>query len=610
MITGTRRGDWPTPLLPPSIPALLRELGTGPDRDRIAFRFIDRTTETLASATYAELLGRASFMAGELRRAGVGPGDTVMLLLESRLEFYYALFAAMQLGAIPVAVYPPLAVELLPSSLEHLKRVAIDTGAAAIVTSRALYGVATQVRLARSMAVVSVENAGTTGDVPLDRGDPGDRPVLLQYTSGSLAAPRAIELSTRSIYANLVAIGDAFGMREGDVGLSWLPLYHDMGLHSCFFALMFHMPAVIMSPLEFLHRPSSWLKAIGRYRVTHSPAPNFGYSFAARRIKDVDLAGVDLSSWRVAMVGAEPIDAGVLTRFAERFAPNGFERRAFMGAYGLAENTVAVSFAPPQTGLRLESIDADVFAEQGEAIAATAGGKAMSVVSVGRVIDGHDVRIVRPEGGGEVENGRQGEIEVRGPSRMIGYRGEARATAGSFDGAWLKTGDLGYVRGDELFVTGRKKDLIIRGGRNVYPQDIEVAATVEGVRPGCVVAFGVTDVVAGTEDVVVVAEAKKKGKARGPVDPRIASRVRAAVQEATGLPLKDVAIVAPGAVPKTTSGKLRRAECKQRYLAGSLVPPSRPGVLLLAAVGVFSVLGARGQRTIERLARRLRRVAR
>ncbi|HEY8042060.1 MAG TPA: fatty acyl-AMP ligase [Polyangiaceae bacterium] len=602
MIEGTRRGDRPAPRLPSSIPALLRELGTGPDRDRIAFRFIDRTTQTLASATYRELLERASAMAGELRRSGVGEGDTVMLLLESRLEFYYALFAAMQLGALPAAVYPPLAVELLPSSLEHLKRVARELRAAAIVTSRPLYGVATQVRLAHRLALVAVEQVGGSAEPPPDRGDPGDRPVLLQYTSGSLAAPRAIELSTPAIYANLTAIGDAFGMREGDVGLSWLPLYHDMGLHSCFFALMFRMPAVIMSPLEFLHRPSSWLRAIGRYGVTHSPAPNFGYSFAARRIKDADIAGVDLSSWRVAMVGAEPIDAAVLSRFAERFGAHGFRREAFMAAYGLAENTVAVSFASPQTGLLVEKIDPAAFSESGEARPAGDADKAMNVVSVGKPIDGHAVRIVASDGA-ELPDGRQGEIEVRGASRMLGYRGEAAATASAFDGAWLKTGDLGYTRGSEVFITGRKKDLIIRGGRNYYPQDIEAAATVPGVRHGCVVAFGVADAKSGTEDVVIVAEAKK---GKGPVDAALAGKIRAAVLDQLGVAVKDVALVEAGAVPKTTSGKLRRAECRRRYLAGQLVAPTRPGVALLAQVGIFNVLPGRAQRLVERVVRKLR----
>jgi acyl-CoA synthetase (AMP-forming)/AMP-acid ligase II len=608
VIVGTRRTDRPAPRLPPSIPALLRELGTGADRERVAFRFIDRTTDTIASATYAQLLGRASFLADELRRAGVRKGDTVMLLLESRLEFYYALFAAMTLGALPVAVYPPLAVELLPSSLEHLKRVAGDIRAVAIVTSRSLFGVANQVRLARRLSVLVVEEIGERADPPPDPGDPGDRPVLLQYTSGSLAAPRAIELSTQAIYANLVAIGDAFGMREGDVGLSWLPLYHDMGLHSCFFALMFHMPAVIMSPLEFLHRPSAWLRAVSRYQVTHSPAPNFGYSFAARRIKDSDLAGVDLSSWRVAMVGAEPIDAAVMSKFAERFEAHGFRREAFMAAYGLAENTVAVSFAPPQTGLLVEDIDATAFSATGEARHREGSAKAMTVVSVGRPIDGHSVRIVGRDGN-EVPDGRQGEIEVRGASRMLGYRGEPAATAESFDGAWLKTGDLGYTRGGELFVTGRKKDLIIRGGRNYYPQDLEVAATVSGVRHGCVVAFGVADPKTGTEDVVIVAERRKKKGDRSD-DAGLAAKIRGAVLDHVGVAVKDVVIVQPGAVPKTTSGKLRRAECRRRYLAHALVPPKRPGVALLAQVGIFNVFSVRAQRLVERLVRRLRAVRR
>lgn len=603
MITGARRRSFELPRMPDTIVRLVRDRATGPLADRVYLRLIDRTTETLASATYAELHRRSCGAALDLAQSGVRPGDRVLLLMETRLDFYYALFGAMRLGALPVAVYPPLGVEALPAALAHLSRVAEALDARAIACSQQLYGVGLQARGRRRIALVTLDHGREADERELPPEPPPGGPVLLQYTSGSLGAPRAIELPAESIFTNLLAIGDAFDMRPGDVGLSWLPLYHDMGLHSVFFGMMFDMPMIYMSPIEFLKKPSSWLRAVSRYRVTHSPAPSFGYSFAARRVKDADLAGVDLSSWRVAMCGAEPIDAAVLARFAERFEGQGFQKTSFMGAYGLAENTVAVSFAPPEGGVRVGP-----------------GG----VVSVGSPVFGHDVRVVADDGG-EVADGSIGEIQVRGASRMSGYRGDPEATAAAFDGEWLRTGDLGHVSDGEIFITGRKKDLIIRGGHNYYPQDIEAAATIEGVRPGCVIAFGLRDPRTSTEEVIVVAEAKRASSgrrsrfpfrrrsgaesatgatgaarsARGD-DHALAEGIRAAVHAAMGLQVAHVAIVEPGAVPKTTSGKLQRRECKERYERGELRAPGRPAWHLLARVGAFNLLPSGAQRWIER----------
>jgi acyl-CoA synthetase (AMP-forming)/AMP-acid ligase II len=430
--------------------------------------------------------------------------------------------------------------------------------------------------------------------------------VLLQYTSGSLGDPKAIELCTRSIFSNLGAIGDAFGMREGDIGFSWLPLYHDMGLHSVFFDLMFQMPLVVMAPTEFLWRPSAWLQAISKYKVTHSPAPSFGYAFASRRIKDSELGGVDLSTWRVAMCGAEPIDADALNRFADRFAARGFQRSAYMGAYGLAENTVAVSFAAPQTGMRIDRLDSDVLAAQGVARIAGEGQRAQQVVSVGAPILGHDVRILAPDGR-EQPDGTQGEIQVRGPSRMLGYRGDPDTTARSFEGEWLRTGDLGYTRDGELYITGRSKDLIIRGGKNYYPQDIEAAAVVDGIRAGAIAAFGRRDPLKGTEDIVVVAEVRREENLR---QPHLADDVRKAIHDRTGLSVNQVVLVKPGAVPKTTSGKLRRGEAKARFEADRLQPPPAPNLVLLARVGVWNLLPVTVQKVWTGLGRLRARLSR
>jgi acyl-CoA synthetase (AMP-forming)/AMP-acid ligase II len=563
LISGRRRGASPGLELPRNIPLLLRARATGPTRERIAFRLVDKLAETIDSLTHAELWERAAAVADALEQDGVKPGDAVVLLMETSLAFFAALYGSLLAGALPVAVYPPAGTQSLVPALDHLRKVLAQLPRGrAVLTTSTLAPIATEMRRGLSAVVRIIENSLSqrervrvrVGPWPGEAVAP-EEPVLLQYTSGSLGDPRAIALSTQSIFANLTEIGDAFGMREGDVGMSWLPLYHDMGLHSAFFGLMFEMPLVVMSPLDFIRRPQAWIQAISKYRVTHSPAPSFGYAYAARRIRDEDLQGIDLSSWRVAMCGAEPIDAGALGRFADRFERYGFQRKAFMGAYGLAENTVAVSFAMPQTGLRVDG-----------------------VASVGVPLGRHEVRIVGSDGD-ETPEGAEGEIQVRGPSRMASYLGNEAATREAFDGEWLRTGDLGFARDGELFITGRSKDLIIRAGKNYYPNDLEgAAASVDGVRAGSVAAFGIRDAAKGTEEIVVVAEVKRRELAG---DAGLRERIRKAVLELTGLAVNRVELAEPGAVPKTTSGKIRRGETRARLVAGTLAPPPKPGVSLL-----------------------------
>jgi fatty-acyl-CoA synthase len=587
MLTGSHRVALRAPILPSSIPALLRERGIGPTKHRLAWRLIDQSTEIRDTASFADLYHRSAFVGRKLHRLGLGRGARVMLLMDTRLEFYYALFGAMLICALPVAVYPPLSASNLNATLEHLRRVAQELDAAALITTEDLYPVARLLSFGRPFPIVVLDDVGNDDAAGLPGLDwePGDEPVLLQYTSGSLSSPRAVALSTKAIFSNLSAIGDAFALRDGDIGLSWLPLYHDMGLHSVFFGLIFEMPAILMSPIDFMRKPSSWLRAIARYSVTHSPAPTFGYSYAARRIRDVDLEGVRLDRWRVAMCGAEPIDAGILGRFADRFAAFGFDKNAFMAAYGLAENVVAVSFAAPGRGLRVDHTDADRAELQGVTSIGNREHLA-SVVSVGTPIVGHQVRILA-EGAEEPPDGIVGEIEVRGPSRMIEYWHDPVGSGQVIRGEWLRTGDLGYIRDNELYVTGRRKELIIRGGRNYYPHDIEAAATVKDVRRGSVVAFALKNPVSGTDDIILVAEVRRSVSLD---NPDLVERIRAGVRSMLNVALREVVLVKPGSVPKTSSGKLRRDECRTRYQTGRLTPPARADWSVLARIAMFRLL--------------------
>lgn len=607
MLSGRARRARTPPQRFKSLAALLRARGMDEQRDGLAVRLVDRNLKVRDSASYAELYERSLGAAQALRDGGVQRGSTVMLLLESCLEFYYALFGALAVGAVPVAVYPPLSKKTLSTSLRHLHSVANELSVAAVCTSEALLPISSDLSSLCRILLIDPSKVARGGSLEIEEDSKG-RSVLLQYTSGSLGRPKAIELTTENIFENLFAIGDAFDMQPGDSGFSWLPLYHDMGLHSIFFDLMFRMPLTLMSPLDFLSHPSAWLRAISTFGISHSPAPSFGYSFAARRVRDRDLAGVDVSCWKVAMCGAEPIDHEALSAFANRFEPFGFDRRAFMAAYGLAENTVAVSFAPPRTGLRVDRLDTRPLRDSGRAIPLGAGDHPersayVDVVSVGKVIVDHQVRIVDAEGHELVER-RIGEIQVCGKSRMKGYRGDTEATSASFDGDWLRTGDLGYVAGGELYVTGRSKDLIIRGGRNYHPQDIEAAASsVEGIRTGSVAAFGLPSAGSMGERLVVVAEASKAALG----DPaRTKQGIRMAVNGAVGVSPNDVVLVEKGVVPKTTSGKLQRAECRRLYLTEQLKAGHTPAWELVR-IGLFSVLPTGLQLLYARLRRLLGR---
>jgi fatty-acyl-CoA synthase len=584
MLTGNNRVAPRPPFLPSSIPALLHERGIGPTKDRLAWRLIDQSTEVRQSASFAELYRRSAFVGRKLHRLGLKPGARVMLLMDTRLEFYYALFGTMLICAVPVAVYPPLSASNLDATLEHLRRVATELDAAAVITIDELYPVARLLSFGRALPIFVLDRVGEDDAAGLPGLDwqPGDEPVLLQYTSGSLSSPRAVALSTKAIFSNLTAVGDAFALRDGDIGFSWLPLYHDMGLHSVFFGLIFAMPAILMSPIDFLKKPSSWLRAIARYGVTHSPAPTFGYSYAARRIRDADIQGIRLDCWRVAMCGAEPIDASVLGRFADRFAAFGFDKSAFMAAYGLAENVVAVSFAEPGSGLRVDHSSAIQASSDG----IDDGSHLPSVVSVGTPIMGHQVRIWA-QGIDSPQDGTVGEIEVRGPSKMLEYWRDPAASKQAMNGDWLRTGDLGYIRDNELYVTGRRKELIIRGGRNYYPHDIEAAATVKDVRRGSVVAFASKNPALGTDDIVLVAEV---GHSASTDNPDLVDRIRAAVHSMLNVALRQVVLVKPGTIPKTSSGKLRRDECRMRYETGRLTPPARASWSVLALIAMFRLL--------------------
>lgn len=563
--------------------------------------------ESVRTITCGELYGRASVVAAELVRRGILPGHTVGIMLPTGTDFFWTFAGVMLAGAIPVPIYPPFRADRIEEYAERQAAILANAEARLLVTFRRAEGVAKllqpQVKTLRSVATAAslVSSYGAalpppTEIRPVDRLRYRARSediALLQYTSGSTGHPKGVVLTHRNLLANIRSIAEGLDLTSDDVAVSWLPLYHDMGLIGAWFVpLATGIPLVSLSPLAFLTRPARWLRAISRHRGTLSPAPNFAYELCVRKIAESDMEGLDLSCWRAALNGAEPVRPETIERFAEKFAVCGFRREALLPVYGLAEASLGVAAPEMGTGARVDRILRLPFQEEGRAVPATEqNDTALQFVSAGRPLPRMEVRIVDEQGKGAGER-TAGSVHFRGPSVTAGYYKNPDATRELARGdGWLDSGDLGYVAEGELYITGRAKDLIIKGGRNLYPHEIEeIAARVDGVRAGCVVAFGVPDQTSGTERLAIVAETRDRTRAD-----RIAQEITRQVSEALGLPPDIVEILPVHSIPKTSSGKLRRSETRRLYAQSKLGKRQAPAwvqVGKLAARGALPRLGA------------------
>ena len=555
------------------------------------------------SLTFGELLEGAERVAADLAQRGIGRGDTVALMLPTSREFFLAFAGILLAGATPAPIYPPFRADRVAEYAERQSAILSNAGARLLVTFREAAGVAKLLKplvpslegVATAEALVQSRAAAPLG--PQLHSRSGDL-ALLQYTSGSTGNPKGVMLTHANLLANVRAIGEALGMRSDDVGVSWLPLYHDMGLiGSWLMPLYFGLPVVVLSPLAFLSRPARWLRAFHRYGGTMGAAPNFAYELAAAKISDEEIQGLNLSAWRAALNGAEPVLPATLERFAARFAKCGFRRETLLPVYGLAEASLAVTMPPVGRGPRVDRLERAAFAQQGRAVPAPPDAGAsyrlpnsnedpnvIAFVSVGSPVPRHEVRIVNDRGEDAGER-VEGQLWFRGPSTTQGYyRNEAATSALLPEGAaagWVNSGDRAYLAEGEIYITGRVKDIIIHAGHNLYPHEIEDAvARVPGVRKGCVVAFGAADPATGTERLVIVAESRER---RGDARARLAQAITAQVTETLGLPPNVVEVVPPNVIPKTSSGKLRRDATKQRFLSGDLRSGAPPVWLQLGA---------------------------
>lgn len=602
---------------------MLQERAEGPQGADCRFLFV-REDDTPAGMvpegedeslvfTYSEVFRAARRAAAHLRQRGVRPGDRVLLILPTGPGFMAAFYGCQVLGAIPVPVVPPFSLARMEEHLARIARIARICEAKAAVVNDQLTAVLAVARKKHKDARQALSNLILGRDLLNETNEfepvtvSGEAPGFIQFTSGSTGDPKGVVLPHSSLLANMRAIGEGAKFRETDVAVSWLPLFHDMGLIGHFLASMaWGLPLVKMPPEKFVRRPKEWLKAISRYRGSASAAPNFAYSLCVKKVRDKDIEGVDLSSWRVALCGAEPINSGTVEAFCERFKGHGFKREAFYPVYGMAEFSLAAAFPPPGRAPHYDQIvrrkfELEGLAEKAESDATQSTADVLVSISVGSAMPGdHGLRIVDGEGQ-ELPERREGEIEVRGPSMMQGYYKAPLKTADAIRDGWLRTGDRGYLAEGELYVTGRTKELIIKGGKNLYPQDIEIAAAkVDGIRVGCCAAFGLSNAQRGTEDVVLVCETRaSEDEERS----RIKAEVRTAVLEAVGATPDLIVLVEPGTVPKTSSGKIQRDLMRKRYLSGDL-KPGRPSLFTLVRLKVATTVQGVRSNGLRSLVRR------
>jgi acyl carrier protein len=539
-----------------------------PQRRHITLYVEDEHVEEI---TYGGLHASAEAVAAGLQARGLHPGQTVALMLPTSCDFFSGFYGILLAGGIPVPLYPPARLSQLEEHLRRQMRILSNAATAMLLT------VPEAKPLARllSAQVEGLHHVVTVSELTADGGTAVRPPVrahdiaFVQYTSGSTGNPKGVVLTHANLLANLQAMGQAVQITSTDVFVSWLPLYHDMGLIGAWLGSVYYAyPLVLMSPLAFLARPARWLWAIHQHRGTLSAGPNFAYDFCTRRIADRDLEGLDLSSWRVAFNGAEPISAVTLRCFSERFGPYGFRQEAMAPVYGLAEAALGVAFPVLGRVPHVDAVQREPFMRSGRVVPAERhDATALHFVACGQPLPGYQIRIIDATGH-EVGERQEGRLEFQGPSTTRGYFCNPEATSRLFHGAWLDSGDMAYMVGHSVYLTGRAKDIILRAGRNIYPHELEEAiGDITGLRRGCVAVFGSPDPVTGTERLVVLAETRQTDR---DVLVQLRNQVEAIVTDLLGIPPDDVVLAPPGNVLKTSSGKLRRAASRERYEQGAL----------------------------------------
>jgi acyl-CoA synthetase (AMP-forming)/AMP-acid ligase II len=528
--------------------------------------------------SWGELWRAASASASRLRAMGLGKGDRLLLALPTSRAFFENFFGCLLGGMIPVPAAPPTSLKgsKLDGYRDLIGSIALNCGAAGLVClTRTVSALEERLRAVNERLRILAADAPATDDA-FATNDAFFAPVmpdvsetaLLQYTSGSTSRPKGVVLSHANIIANMKAIAETFVTPE-TICVSWLPLYHDMGLIGTFLAsLLCRTPVVIMPPQAFIKQPALWFRAIHEHRATATVAPNFAFAYTVRNIQLEDVRDVSLDSLQVALNGAEPVDLRALEEFYQKFKPLCLRDGVVRPVYGLAESTLAVTFSDPGWHV-VDEVDAGRLETEARAVPAAEGVRRLRIVSVGRPIQTQEIKIVDACGTALPER-CIGEVLVRGPSVMSGYFNLPAETAEALRDGWLHTGDLGYMADGRLYLTGRSKDLIIRYGKNYFPQDIEAEVTsIAGIIKGGAAAFGLD----GDEGnaVVVIAETRQRdAQAQAEIVRQICERCH----DAFSFSPDRVLLVAPGAIPRTTSGKVRRRECRRMFLDDKFNAPA------------------------------------
>jgi fatty-acyl-CoA synthase len=552
----------------PTLPHLIQQnYQTNPDKTAIVLQQAGQDDFLLS---YKDLVDGSYRYSCAYQRAGILPGEVVILILNHGTDLVFSFWGTILYGAIP-SIMPFLTEKLSPERYRaDLTALLSVTRPAAIVTTpefesevRAALSADGSVRTVLLTGQLEAESPPDWEHLAIEQRDSGEI-VLLQHSSGTTGLQKGVALSHRAVLNQLAAYRQAIDLREDDVVVSWLPLYHDMGLIAGFLMpVLNENTLVLMSPFDWVRAPYKLFQAVSKHRGTLAWLPNFSYNFCAQKVRERDMGGVDLSSLRILTNCSEPVKWESHQAFYEKFRAYGLREETLNCSYAMAENVFGVTQTPPGTLPKVDEIDREAYIHERVARELVAGKTVLKMMSSGRVIPGTRVRILNPEGQ-DLPDRVIGEIALQSDCMLTGYYNRPDATAAALRDGWYLTGDYGYSLDGEIFVSGRKKDMIIVGGKNVYPQDLEsLAYEVPGIHAGRAVAFGIEDEKAGTEEVVIVAEVDSDDSAERQ---SIADALRRHVSKNSAIVLRYVHLVGPKWILKTSSGKTARSANREKYL--------------------------------------------